>query len=329
MSNNCIVANPVILPPHITEIVESNTLDSRNIDPKRIFSSYANLQNFLETTPDIKKIEILAEQIDWIRFKTSTLFPPHLSSNGNAELAHLVGALQDVHTVEEYKTHLFVVAKMENNPNLLAERLKNWPPIPINFIPDSKVKKRISPINSFLSFNHEDGICSGICDAYSHVYFKTCHFFSNPREHMFAMGQLYKKGGGVDATLLQSINIRKGKILDLQIGTQSTHKKNLLPQPLIEKNVSNWRGSQLKKVGKQLQKLQPGLYRTGLPEHATLYLKSHNQLGYFIEPNHHILEINGPAQGKFLAHLMLYVFIRTKGDSCAYKNLTITPVYPR
>ena len=117
-------------------------------------------------------------------------------------------------------TKLFFIQKTENHANDRGIVSKAQP-IPGDQIQDPRVRNRtfLREENNQVDF-HASGVCRGICDWFIYLYFKTQHQFSDPRNHMIALGKQFSKGGGVEPTLLQSLHLKNGKLLNMKIGEQ-------------------------------------------------------------------------------------------------------------
>jgi hypothetical protein len=93
----------------------------------------------------------------------------------------------------------------------------------------------------------------------------------------------------MDPTLLQTIYLRKGKLLNLKIGPQDPRGQRTA---LIKHTPSQWKANR-SEVIRQINAIPAGAYALGLPRHLTAFIKIDDQLGYFFDPNHGVLEIQG------------------------------------
>lgn len=289
----------------------NNNRDSRDVDPKNIFDSYAHLKAFFQNSPDIA--EVLKHK-NSLQGKTIDLLPLRLTNHGaySEELRALITKINVSQFGSQAKyTRLFQIQKMTNDPNQFGQIVTQFEPIPMDDIDDLKIRNRVNYRKLGLFFNHTDGICSGETHWLNYLYLNTKNFFPNPRTHFFVLGELFKEGGGIDATLMQSLTLKKGGMLGLKIGIQSRHSSNSYPEPLFARTIEDWT-SKKEEIVLMLQKLKKGSYRLNLPNHVTHYIKINSKLGYYIEPNEAIIEINGKLQGECLQKLTLYSVITTQ-----------------
>jgi hypothetical protein len=230
-------------------------------------------------------------------------------------------------TYSQEPTKIFRLHWAQNGPDKRGDIVNNTPFIPMSQIPDEKVHNRtFCSIYRGVKFNHQNGICRGMCDWFMYLYLNTKEQFSDPRSHMCMLGKQFKNGGGQEPTFLQSINIKKGKLLGLKVGTQNVGS----PSKCLHKWATVEWNSRKSEMVQQLQNIPPGVYSTWVPRHATAYIKIHDSLGFFFDPNHGITEINGPSQGEQLYTLISTALSNTGESKTASHNfITITPVTRR
>lgn len=197
-----------------------------------------------------------------------------------------------------------LVGKTINRPNEKASIYNQLDPIPVV---DPKLKKRLFSPKSHLKFGHVGGICRGEVDWFLKLYLKTRAQCSDSQQHMKALARRFKKGGPAEATLLQSIYVRNGKILGLKNGMRSAFSKCYFPDVL--RFCANDLHSTQKVINQyQLESLPPGAYKIGLPFHATAWIKISDELGYFFDPNEGVTEIKGGNQSAALFNKLKAVF---------------------
>lgn len=226
-------------------------------------------------------------------------------------------------------TKLFHFRTTTNKPNEPGKAIYNQPFIPQNRITDLKLLTRLWTVNNGIRFN-SPGICYGMSYWFLYLFLKTQAQFSDPRVHMSALSKQFANGGGVDAVLLQSLCLRKGKLLGLKIGTQPLRTHNQLPFPLIRHTPNEW-NSAAEAMANKLQNLPAGAYSIGVPRHQTAYIKYDDTLSYFFDPNHGFTEISGINQGAELYHLITKALKETgETNHPAYQRLAphidVTPV---
>lgn len=219
-------------------------------------------------------------------------------------------------TYSEAPTNLYRIKNTINEPNAEGKIVSETPSIPNEQITDSKVQKRTR--GNGIKFDNNNGICFGECLWYLHLYLKTKDQFTDPRAQMAAIGKQFAKGGGMDPTLIQSLHLGKGKLLGIKMGSQAPRELGVwdlsklnFNGTVIAKQISNygtpvilrtpteWR-SLGDEIIRQLQTLPSGAYTARMPGHVTVYVKIHDRLGYFFDPNDGITEIQGDSVGEEL-----------------------------
>jgi hypothetical protein len=309
-----------------------------------VFNSYTNLQNFFLRSDAINQVlsrrdkpfsKVLVPlnsslagkwqvcQIATSPFRSVLAVVMEITSS----IARLLGAtgfakqaktgaqylLAGFELYSEEPTKLFKIKNTANGTNALGSVINKTPMIPESRITDPKIKKKTwCSFYNGIKFNYNRGICWGISFWFLYLYLKTKDQFSDPRSHMAALGKQFAHGGGVDPTLLQNIHLRKGKLLGLKIGTQPAHVHAPGVFALSSETPAKWRSS-APEITHLLQSMPAGAYKIILPIHSTVFIKIHDKLGYFFEPNYGITEINGAALGEKLYQLVSYSLKKT-GD---------------
>jgi len=304
---------------------------------KSIFDSYANLQNFFYRSEAMN--QVLSSKDDsyskaliplnsnlsgrWLVYQIATAPFRSISAfilNILAKAASFMGATQVSKQAKSWAQHheagfaiysetptkLFRIKNTANGPNAEAQIVKTTPAIPENLITNSKVKKRTYCYQlQKVDFNHNRGICRGMSFWFLYLYLKTKNQFRDMRNLMAALGKQFTTGGGIDPTLLHSINLRKGKLLGLKIGTQAPRTPE--STRLLQCPAHQWESS-AQRIALQLQNMPNEAYVIRLPIHTIAYIKIHDQLGYFFDANHGITEINGTHTGEKLYELISQSF---------------------
>lgn len=300
-----------------------------------IFHSYANLQNFFYRSDAISKVlsnkdkpfsncaiplnsnldgkwlvcQIATAPFRWIlsivlkdvskisKFFGATEFAKQVKISSQLALAGFA-------LCSEAPTKLFRIKATVNRPDSEGKIVNSTPLISQNRITDPKIEDRtFCSLYKGIKFNHKKGICRGMSQWFLYLYLKTMHQFSDPRRHMAALGKQFAKGGGTDPVLLQSIHLRKGKLLGMRIGDKSLNSPGNPCGALYHYKFEDYR-SKPKLIERALQQLPPGAYEIHLPFHLTSYIKINDNLGFFFEPNYGITEINGSAVGQKLYGLI-------------------------
>jgi hypothetical protein len=151
---------------------------------------------------------------------------------------------------------------------------------------DPKIKKRT--YNGTIYFQYP-GMCKGMSLWFVYLYCKTLHLFPSPRECLIAVTEEFKKGAPDQACILQGINVRKGKLINLRINEVATIRENDTETHYIQ----------------QLNALPFGVYGLDTKIHSTVYIKLSQDLGFFFDPSDGLMEISSSEQGSQLYPLIL------------------------
>ena len=210
-------------------------------------------------------------------------------------------------------TKLFLLQKTENHANDRGIVGKAQP-IPGDQIQDPRVRNR-----TFLRMNNQvnfrdSGICKGISNWFIYLYLKTQHQFSDPRSHMIALGKQFSKGGGIEPTLLHSLYVRNGKLLNMRIGEQQGRVSGQAGRPVCSHTLSDWKDAE-DQVLSELKNLPAGAYSLIVPFHQMAYVKIDAHLGFLLDPNEGIIEISGKEVEE-----ELYAFVLLAAQECLEGN---------
>ncbi|MGC2595984.1 MAG: hypothetical protein WA347_06870 [Rhabdochlamydiaceae bacterium] len=297
-----------------------------------VFESYANLQSFFNRSPAIQEVlskknepysgipiplnanlacrwrvcQMTTAPFRWalaIFLKISAAGLACCGFSGRAKdlkrcAIHLIIGF-DVFSNETTKVVRIMASK--NGPNKEGEIVNTHPSIPESRAAEKVRKRTYSHLqNNEIKFNHKKGICRGMSFWFVYLYLKTKNQFPDPRAHMAALGEQLINGGGMDPTLLQTLKLRKGKLLNLKRGTQPIHSTTVdYPIKLIEHPTHRWKANSTEMIG-QLKTLPPGAYSVGIPYHQMAFVKIDDRLGYFFNANKGIIEICGNELGEKL-----------------------------
>jgi hypothetical protein len=147
-----------------------------------------------------------------------------------------------------------------------------------------------------LELRHEKGVCRGMSLWFLYLYLQTKHLYADTQKHMAVLSQIFAEGAPIEAVLLHSINVNKGKIMNLEIGKNETwFSEPVQTVDLIEVDGKR----QIKDpsvVEKELANLKVGAYRCHFPNHCCVFIKTSENLSYWFDPNFGVVEISGPDQ---------------------------------
>lgn len=181
-----------------------------------------------------------------------------------------------------------------NTPQKRIIDLTKHPKIQIT---DSRLRKKLFDSAESFICKQNRGICRGMSDWFNYLYLQTQDLFQDPRNHMLILGKVFAKGGPREATMLQDLFIRKGKILNMTFGA---YNGLLYPEPIQEIELKEY-GEKRELSDKslaiqQIDSLKPGLYAVRFPLHQCSYIKVSECLSYYFDPNFGILELKGKAR---------------------------------
>jgi hypothetical protein len=215
-------------------------------------------------------------------------------------------------TYSEDTTKIFKIATSRNGPNREGKIVNEHPAIPESRL-DAKARKRsFCSIFHEVRFGHYEGICRGESDWFLYLYLKTKDQFTNPRVHLAAIAEQFENGGGMDPTVLQSVFLRGGKVLNLRRGKRDAAGR-LLEHYVIKHKHNDWRTNPSEMIRK-IKALPVGAYRVGLPVHTTAFIKVSDQLGYYFDPNYGVIEIQGSELSEKL-YAQVSSVLKYTGDS--------------
>jgi len=186
-----------------------------------------------------------------------------------------------------YHVGMKLLCSAENKPAPGTEDISKHSDIPIYSINDPKVLKRLYQKNGKIQVRHNDGICEGMSNWFLYLYVATKPWFANPRKHLIAITKQFEKGAPREASLLQSIFVKKGKILNANI--QREYAKLRYKDYLNDKAGA-------KKI---VDGLLPGAYHVSIRSdpnisgHSVVLIKINKNLSFFFDPNYGLYEING------------------------------------
>ena len=268
----------------ILECIASYFVSSSSSQPGQIpayLRSYEDLQSFFSTS----------EALDRILEKANEVIP-EVSALGFDDKPRLSSS----HYV--------------NRLNEKGESIKQTPPFSEEAINDQLVRKKLIRCETGeIKFELRGrGHCRGICQWFIYLYLHTKNQFSDSVTHLAAIQKEFKVSVGKEAALLQRLHVNKGKLLGLNIGTQSTGSVLMdFPLPSLEIDYAEWQPGTTafwaQSTIEKLENMKPDVYFLTNHNHAMVYIKISPMLGFFFDPNRGIKEINGP-QGKALHSLI-------------------------
>jgi hypothetical protein len=262
------------------------------------FNSYKNLHHFLIQIEGQKEIQQILSKRDYL--------------------------IEDLNSqTSENLVYVSLITKSKNLCNAEGRLADAHPPIPEKKIKDQKVwKKTFCCVDKEVRFNNVEagGVCRGMCQWFHFLYLNTQEQFSDRRKHVIAVGEQFSNGGGIATTLLQSLALDKGKLLDLNFGTQNPHSKRRCAVPYIQFTFKELTDkSCLDSIDTKLNDLPAGSYHISLPRHVQAMVKIDDHLTFFFEPSRGVYAIQeaAPMQG-------IYYLIR----KCPHTENDIVKIIP-
>lgn len=127
------------------------------------------------------------------------------------------------------------------------------------------------PDPNYLNFFHSYGICRGMCYWFAALYLKTKGQFTNPEEHVRAVGKQFEKGASPQAAFLHSIDL--------------PHAYDFLKLRVQEDNtVIPFQGNSHDQICRKLLVRVPGVYGVYVSNHMLLYIKVDDERQYLFDP---------------------------------------------
>ncbi len=221
----------------------------------------------------------------------------------------------------EDTTKLFKIATSRNEPNREGKIVNEHPAIPESRLEEKARQRTFCSVHHEVRFGHHEGICKGMSYWFLNLYLKTKEQFTDPRALIAAIAEQFKKGGGMDPTLLQSVYVRGGKVLNLKIGNRDAAGRSFYPNRHIP---NEWRTNSSEMIRK-MKALPAGAYGVALPVHMTAFIKVNDLLGYYFDPNHGVIEIQGSELSEKLYEQVSRV-LRATGDGDKNTPIDFRPV---
>ncbi|MGC1879014.1 MAG: hypothetical protein WA678_06540 [Rhabdochlamydiaceae bacterium] len=123
-----------------------------------------------------------------------------------------------------------------------------------------------------LNFFHREGVCRGMCFWFIFLYFKTQHHFSNPEQHVRAVGQQFSQGASRQSAFLHSL--------------QLTPLYDLLHLNVHQENSKiSVAGKSQETILREFQLRVPGVYSIITSSHQVVYIKIDDNTEYLFDPN--------------------------------------------
>jgi len=210
-------------------------------------------------------------------------------------------------------TQLFKIRSSVNQANREGARFFQLQDVPRDRIPDYDRLEywwMLRPgEQKYMSESAKGGICSGMSYWFIYLYLRTKHLFADDRAHMNAIGKNFERGGGIESTFLQfmpRLHIG-GNFPELHRGTHAVASAANLPHigglrgsgAYLHQKYSCSHSSKAEFVDKFAQ-LPSGAYFLECCIHAMVFIKINNQLGFFFDPSHGVIEMRGDAVGEKL-----------------------------
>ena len=135
------------------------------------------------------------------------------------------------------------------------------------------------PTPTSLNFFHKEGLCRGMCHWFIFLYFKTQAHFTDPDQHVHAVGQQFEKGAARQPAFLHSLTLPS--VYDLL--RLDVHQDN----------------SRMSVVGKTIEQILhefqcriPGVYGIYTSSHQVVYIKVDDAHQYLFDPKTGCIKIS-------------------------------------
>lgn len=149
------------------------------------------------------------------------------------------------------------------------------------------------------------GICAGMCDWLTYLYFNTLPHFSDPEIHLRTLAKLFENGAPRQAELLQLFGWTDRDVLDLILRFENV-KTDCNPLTLKTLNEERAKSCQF------LKDLPIGVYRIQLSmdadaNHALRYFNISDNLKFLFDPNIGLIKLTGNGQFEDFAEKLLTI----------------------
>lgn len=307
-------------------------------------SSCKNLVHYLDADREIQSLAAKAKQIPspsthlvynrwsiaWLKIESTSLHcfrkifnysKPYLINYFPNFTKKLQVKMQ--HRMLQHQTPYF---KNLFKENLITRSLNCHQPESSDFYLHFNIKLRVRSIengqcqSSSLSkkrFLMPNGICQGMCDWFTYLYFKTLPYYSDPEFHLQSIAKLFENGAPRQAELLQLFGWINVEIRDSILGFEIKKEcgTNLLTiETLTEDKV---------KSSLFIKDLPVGVYSVVLSivwdkGHSLRYFKINENLGFIFDPNIGLIKLAGNNQYEDLSEKLLNNARLLKSDDDSY-----------
>jgi|GEM_PF-4857821 hypothetical protein len=167
-----------------------------------------------------------------------------------------------------------------------------------------------------------DGICSGICDWFTYLYFKTMPFYADPESHLIAVAKMFENGAPRQAGLLQLFDRIHDKIREFFLDFEDKNEGKLFFKELTENKEKSFSFIKNLPVGVFLISFSTGL-GTG---HALRYFKIREDLEFLFDPNIGLIKLDRTCPHD-LAETLLQItrFLKSSKDYSYFEFCKIIP----
>lgn len=155
------------------------------------------------------------------------------------------------------------------------------PDKPVETIGSVEVQDIINPSRKKIAFYEDKGCCRGMAEWFLYLYFKTRHMFSDPSAHVKAVGRQFAEGAPREAVLLQALCPRDRNFLGLE----------RVSYDVLERDSNE--AENREKITNLFKSLSPGAYAVGTAKHRMNYICMGRNRGYFFNPNHGTIVVEG------------------------------------
>lgn len=129
------------------------------------------------------------------------------------------------------------------------------------------------PDSTSLNSFHKDGLCRGMCFWFIYLYFKTQGSFTDPEQHVRAIGQQFEQGAPRQAAFLHSLMVLPSLYDLLRLNVREENSKFKVAETTPEQ------------IFHEFQSRAPGVYGIYTPSHQVVYIKVDDDRQYLFDPN--------------------------------------------
>lgn len=300
-------------------------------------SSCENLVQYLDADREIQNLTTKAKQtpslsthlaynrwsLAWLKIESSSLYCFRKIFNYSEPAIHYYFPnftkkiqVKIKHKMFQHRTHYY---KNLFKEHLLTRSFNGHQPENSDFYLHPNVGLRVRKFENnqckFSSYSQKrflmlDGICKGMCDWFTHLYFKTLPYYSTPDVHLQSIAKLFENGAPRQAEILQLFGWAEDELRNFILGLEIKKGDRVL---LNDKTLLSIKNLKEDKTNPSLfiKDLPSGVYSVELMAfdqgHAISYFKISENVGFIFDPNIGLIKLARINQHEDLVEKLLNI----------------------